>query len=217
MRAVRAGAALLLAMTCAPAPAAMYRCDGNLVTDRAMAGRNCVPLGASGFPKASLPSAAAPAGGSNVTDDSASASSEKAKPYVRPAPVQWTPPPSNVSKLVEALPKDDQGRPILSQNGGAALVLEKQGSRRPTNVLAGCGNWVTRCLKVGERSLDQCFVSVPTCKSADGLSDTQQCCPAACLPSYEGFRRSGQPEMSAFNSALFGKPSCVPGVRDGID
>jgi hypothetical protein len=117
---------------------------------------------------------------------------------------------------LSSLPADERGRPVLSRSGGAAIVLEKQEAPGPINVLAACSALVTRCVKPGERELDDCFHSAPRCASARPWLDQpyRQCCPEACWRAYDGKRRSGVPPLAAFDQVLFGADkgaaSCLP-------
>lgn len=142
-----------------------------------------------------------------------STSTSTATPAARaPRRVEVAPPPQ---ADLSALPKDAQGRPILSRSGDAALVLEKR-APGPTNVLAACSSMVTRCYKPGERELDDCFASAPRCTSARPWEDpaAQPCCPEACWRQYETRRKAGASPMAALDQALFGggspAQSCLP-------
>ena len=79
-----------------------------------------------------------------------------APPYRRPAPVTVAPLPKTD---LSALPKDEQGRPVLTQVGGARVVLDPKAKRGPVNFIAACSVMITRCYKPGERELDACFMS----------------------------------------------------------
>ncbi len=129
-------------------------------------------------------------------------------PYVRPAPVQWQPPPTTVD--LSSLPKDSAGRPVLAGTpDGTSLVLEKQKQRTVANVAAICSTWVTHCYAPGQRSLDQCWVSMPRCRTADGLKDTEPCCPGACFERYEALRKRSASPLAATDGALFGEGNCL--------
>ena len=114
------------------------------------------------------------------------------------------------------LPRDAQGRPVLSDSGGAQIVLEAQATPGPVNVLAACSALVTHCVKPGERDLDDCFYSAPRCASAKPWLDQpyRQCCPEACWRAYDTRRKSGVPPLAAIDQVLFGAgnsgPSCLP-------
>jgi Domain of unknown function (DUF4124) len=139
---------------------------------------------------------------------------EKPVPYKRPQPVV-VPPLPNVDLSGPA--KDAQGRPIMAQSGGAAIVLEK-GKLRPTNVLAACSALVTRCYKPGEREMDACFMSAPACSSErpwDDPAGYKPCCPPQCWKQYEAKRIVGVSPMAAFDATLFGRgkqgnAGCIP-------
>jgi len=114
------------------------------------------------------------------------------------------------------LPRDAQGRPILSQQGGAAIVLEKRDKLGPTNVLAACASLVTRCFQPGVRELDDCFLSAPRCATSRPWEETayKPCCPEACWRQYDARRKAGATPQRALDLALFGggspANSCLP-------
>lgn len=129
-----------------------------------------------------------------------------------PKRVEVAPPPQ---ADLSGLPKDAQGRPILSRSGDATIVLEKR-APGPTNVLAACSSMVTGCYKPGERELDDCFASAPRCTSARPWEDPafKPCCPEACWRQYDAQRKAGVTAQRALYQALFGggpaAQSCVP-------
>ena len=215
----RAAVALLVAIAiAATARAAMYRCDGNLVTDRPVAGQNCVQLDSQGWPKLTPNVVERPTPPSVVSGSAGTTSSGTATPYRRPDPLpDWKPAPPKAPDL-SGLPRDEHGRPILSQDGaGNSIVLEKRDGPSPTQALAICSSSVTKCYEPGERSLDQCWVSMPRCASATGSDGKEACCPAACLARYETERTAGATPLEATDKVLFGTPSCIPGVKAAID
>jgi len=132
-----------------------------------------------------------------------------------PAPKRVEVPPLPRVDL-SGLPKDAQGRPILSQSGDASIVLESRGAPGPTHVLAACSTLVTRCYKPGERELDDCFASAPRCTSARPWEDPayKPCCPEACWKQYDTRRKAGATPQRALDQALFGggspAQSCLP-------
>ena len=146
--------------------------------------------------------------------DQPCASTSTATPAARaPKRVEVAPPPQND---LSGLPKDAQGRPILSRSGDATIVLEPRGAPGPTNVLAACSSMVTRCYKPGERELDDCFASAPRCASARPWEDPayKPCCPEACWRQYDAQRKVGATPQRALDQALFGggspAQSCLP-------
>jgi hypothetical protein len=192
----------------ASAHAAVYRCDGNLVTDRPVAGQNCVQLGPGGVPKAAPDSTGVPDSPTRDSTAAGRAPSPATAPYQRPDPLpDWKPEPLK-SPDVSALPTDEQGRPILSQDGK---------SPSPSQARAICSSSVTKCYQPGQRSLDQCWVSMPRCASASGSDGKEVCCPSACAERYEKERIAGATPPEATDRALFGTPSCIPGVQGRVD
>ncbi len=117
---------------------------------------------------------------------------------------------------LSGLPRDAQGRPILSQSGSAAIVLDQRDKLGPTNVLAACSALVTHCYRPGQRELDDCFLSAPRCASARPWEDPayRPCCPEACWQHYQARRKAGDAPMRALDQALFGggspERSCLP-------
>jgi hypothetical protein len=154
--------------------------------------------------------APAPAPPSPVTP---SRTGKAVQPYKRPEPVVV---PTLPDVDLSQLPKDAQGRPVLSQSDQAALVLEKQAKVQPVNVLAACSALVTHCYKPGERELDACFMSALRCASAQPWNDPayKPCCPAECWNQYEAKRIAGLPPLAAFDATLFARESggagCIP-------
>lgn len=140
---------------------------------------------------------------------------DQACPSTTYAPKRVEVPPLPKADLA-GLPRDAQGRPILGQGGGAAIVLEKRATLGRTNVLAACSSLVTRCYQPGVRELDDCFASVPRCASARPWEDAayQPCCPEACRQLYDAQRKAGATPQRALDLALFGGGSpargCLP-------
>jgi hypothetical protein len=179
-------ALLFVTVAALSAHAATYRCDGNVLTDHPIPGQNCVQLGASGAPKAPTSTGVpqSPTGGPAMTQPSAST------PYQRPDPLpDWKPEPLKSSDL-SALPTD-----------------------KPSQARAICSSSVTKCHQPGQRSLDQCWVSMPRCASASGSDGKEVCCPSACAERYEKERIAGATPLEATDRVLLGTPSCVPGVQ----
>lgn len=132
------------------------------------------------------------------------------------APAYRTPEPVDVPSLpevdVSGLPRDAQGRPVLSQTPGASLVLEKS-EPGPVQALARCSALVTRCVEPGKRDLDACFLSAPRCATNQPWLESGTCCPPACRERYVKERQAGKAPLVALDSVLFGSNSCVPGLR----
>ncbi len=113
---------------------------------------------------------------------------------------------------LSGLPRDDAGRIILGSTGEGSLVLEETDAG-PVQALARCSVLVTNCVSPGARTLDQCFASVRRCET-DAPWAEAPCCPSACVTAYQTRRASGAGPITAYDQALFGPPSCVPGIPD---
>jgi len=136
-------------------------------------------------------------------------------PYRHPSPVVVPPlpPAADLSRL----PKDAQGRPVISQSRNYALVVDEDAKLRPVDVLSTCGELITRCVSPRERSLDACFMSVAQCTSAKPWDDPayKPCCPAQCWAQYEEKRIAGMTPIAAFRATLYGNQDdrgtgCIP-------
>jgi hypothetical protein len=194
---------------------------------RAACGRNCAGIAARARLLAGLgalllavgahagPNKCQDASGRITYTDQACPSTSTATPTPAartPKRVEVAPPPQ---VDVSGLPRDAQGRPILSRSGDATLVLEQR-APGPTNVLAACSSMVTRCYQPGQRELDDCFASAPRCTSARPWEDPayQPCCPEACWRQYDATRKAGAAPLAALDQALFGggspAKSCLP-------
>lgn len=110
------------------------------------------------------------------------------------------------------------GLPTLA-NGNTRLVevpgarLEHDGRRRDSlTALGACVDEVIGCVSPDERSLDDCFRSVPACSTSTPWNETVACCPAACLEGYSAQRAAGQPDFEAFRQTLFVDKTCMPGL-----
>lgn len=99
--------------------------------------------------------------------------------------------------------------------GGLQLRIQHD-LRDPVTALGECSDWVTSCLKPGERSLDDCFFSAPPCTTKEPWNEPAACCPAECYAQYAQKRRAGAPDEKAFDEVLFEDGSCVPGLRKWV-
>lgn len=113
---------------------------------------------------------------------------------------------------LEGLPRDDAGHVILGGSGEGTIALEP-GDAGPIQVLARCSVLVTNCVSPGMRTLDQCFASVRRCETAAPWNETP-CCPTPCVTAYFAQRTAGAGQITSYDRALFGSPSCVAGVPD---
>ena len=113
---------------------------------------------------------------------------------------------------LDGLPRDDAGHIIIGGSGEGTIALEP-GDAGPIQVLARCSVLVTNCVSPGARTLDQCFASVRRCETATPW-DEAPCCPAPCVTAYFAQRTAGAGQITSYDRALFGSPSCVAGVPD---
>lgn len=170
----------------------MFRCDGNVITDRPVQGQNCVNIGAHGEATASAASET-PASANGASGSTSAPPTSATAPYKRPDRLpDWKPEPLKA--------------PLETQKGSS-----------PSQALAICSSSVKKCYEPGQRSLDQCWVSMPRCAAASGSDGKEVCCPSACVARYEEKRTAGATPPEATDSVLFGNPSCIPGVRGAIN
>jgi hypothetical protein len=155
---------------------------------------------------------AAPARPSSAPDKTivtSPAPSAKVPDYQPPQTVE-VPPLPDVD--VSGLPKDERGRPIVSQTPGALLVLEKS-EPGPVQALARCSSLVTRCVEPGKRDLDTCVMSAPRCTTDKPWQETTPCCPPVCWERYDIERKSGKTPLAAYDRVFFGENTCIPNLR----
>lgn len=130
--------------------------------------------------------------------------------------VQYTPPP---------LPDLDALKLPQSETGGHMLFPvdtgESQGHieiqedlQDPITALGTCTRWVVGCVDPGNRSLDDCARSVPTCTTDKPWEEDAHCCPATCFDNYATLREAGVEPIVAFDTVFFADGSCFPGVED---
>jgi hypothetical protein len=87
--------------------------------------------------------------------------------------------------------------------------------RTPITAASECAAAVLACYAPGQRNWPGCLLHVPVCRTATPwVGDDPMCCPAACAPRYQELRAAGEDGPSAFTHAVFGKPSCTPGLAE---
>jgi hypothetical protein len=134
----------------------------------------------------------------------------EAGPYVRPGTIDVPPlPPVDTRGLA----RDDAGNILGAQTEQGSVVLVS-GDAGPIHVLARCAAIVSHCVSPGVRTLDQCMISAPVCRTATPWAEPA-CCPMTCLDAYEARRRAGDAPLRSFDRALFSEPSCVAGLAAG--
>jgi len=85
--------------------------------------------------------------------------------------------------------------------------------RTPVTAAAECAGAVLACFSPGQRNWAGCVTVVPTCADDQPWEgDGPACCTPACLARYQELRRSGQSNPAALTAAIYGSPSCMPGV-----
>jgi hypothetical protein len=141
---------------------------------------------------------ATPATGTDITYD--------------PQPV--TVPPLEPLEL-SVLPEDEEGRPILSQEGTMALVVDENLSD-PITAKGDCLSVVSGCLQPPDvpsaRNLDSCFASAPRCTTNQPWAQESDCCPSRCQELYRGLRQQDYPQLQAFE--LTATSACFPGLTE---
>jgi hypothetical protein len=132
-----------------------------------------------------------------------------------PTPSAYPRPPSiRVEDLARVLPRDAEGRPILTTVEGTDLSI---GPKRvdPIGAAAGCSDLKNDCMQVTGDG-DTCIATVKRCSSSEPWLEAEACCPAACVDAYQEQRRLGAPP-SAANAAVFGSThECFPGLQELI-
>ena len=124
--------------------------------------------------------------------------------------VPFTPPPDPDPAGLPA-PVADGGGLILVGNEQAQLVWTPP-TPGPMTALSQCTRWVTGCVSLPDRTLDDCARSVPVCATSQPWNEPA-CCPASCFARYAAARQAGSNDGDAFVAAYFDRPdSCIPGV-----
>jgi hypothetical protein len=130
----------------------------------------------------------------------------------RPSPEVHPPAPPVDPRLppdvARALPRTPDGRPIIAQGGGVALVYDET-LDDPIARWGQCLGRVTACFKTN-RQLGGCVDLIEVCPTNRG---GRNCCPRACLDQYNGLRAGGMAEREAM-AASFVKGDCVEGLKE---
>ena len=144
-----------------------------------------------------------------VLDTTTPDASDASAGYERPALVTVPPLPR---PNLDALPRDDAGRPVLVSVPGAMLSVDPS-LRDPIYTLATCAALIAGCVS-SARSLDACAVSAPLCATSTPWRESLPCCPSACRDRFEAERSTGTESLTAFRSIYFDHPDCFPGVLE---
>lgn len=134
------------------------------------------------------------------------------EPYVRPARVDV---PAVKAPDLSALPKDAQGRPILSELFGVRLTVNTD-KKDAISAMARCLDRVISCVeprtKPDRRSRDACWAYVPQCQTKEPWHEVEACCPARCVELHERLRTLGYSQLDA--GALTADSDCFNGLRE---
>ena len=122
-----------------------------------------------------------------------------------PAPPQDTRMPAD---LAAALPKTPDGRPIIAQGGGVALVYDET-LDDPIARWGQCVGRVSACHETNRGQLGGCVDLIPVCSTNRGGPN---CCPRACIDQYKSLLTGGMAEREAIH-ASFLKGECVEGFK----
>lgn len=127
-----------------------------------------------------------------------------------PAPAT---PAAMPSALEDALPKTDDGLPIVVQTGaglpsGLSLALAYDATLADPIALWGqCLSRVTACYRTNEGPITGCVDLIEVCADDAG---GEGCCPRACLDRFHELRDGGTGEDDAVNGSFL-EGSCIPG------
>ena len=124
------------------------------------------------------------------------------------------PPSVSLDDLARALPKDAEGRPILTTVEGTALTI---GPKRVDAIgaAAACRDLKNGCVQATKQP-DVCIDTVKRCTSTTPWLENDDCCPVACVDAYKEQRRLGAEPVAA-NAAVFGSThECFPGLQERI-
>jgi hypothetical protein len=145
---------------------------------------------------------------------------EKGPPPVPPVP--YAPParvtvPALPAVDVSWLPRDEQGRPVLLDDGVQSYVVDVY-KRDPVFAMARCARLLSGCPQrpevTGRRSVDACWASVPVCATDQPWTESAACCPARCPELYSRLREIGYGERDANRRAV--ESTCFNGLREQL-
>jgi hypothetical protein len=69
--------------------------------------------------------------------------------------------------------------------------------------------WITSC-RSPNRSIDDCALSVPSCKTSTPWMEDAMCCPASCYTKYKTSRIAGMAPLAAMLETYIDDGSCIP-------
>ena len=120
--------------------------------------------------------------------------------------------PADPVELAPELPVTDEGQPVMPMPGGIDLVLDFD-LRDPIRSGIECAEMIGTCFESGLRNYAGCFANAPKCATDEPWANGETyCCADACEGAYQALRESGMRASEAFVEAIYGEPSCMPGV-----
>lgn len=116
--------------------------------------------------------------------------------------------PTAASDMIEYVATVD-GKMIKIRGGMVSYLNDPD---TPAALLDRCEQTWHQCISVENANPDSCMAQVPTCTSSEPWKGGRNCCPIQCKTAYSERRAAGEPGSTAFLGALYGAPSCVPGL-----
>jgi hypothetical protein len=104
------------------------------------------------------------------------------------------------------------GMPVLLAMPGIEFRYNRD-LTDPITAMAACTTLINGCLSPPTRGLDECFAAVPRCTTDKPWEEARSCCPNACAERYQALRAEGHTALDAYQSLLFNKDRCMPGLR----
>ncbi len=115
----------------------------------------------------------------------------------------------NLHAVGSLLPKSStSGNPVLIQTDQGAFEFDPT-VKNPTTAAAACLQSITSCMSP-QRSIDDCTLSVPACKTQTPWMEDVMCCPAACYIRYRSARQAGMNDLAAMLETYIDDGSCIP-------
>lgn len=106
---------------------------------------------------------------------------------------------------------DGPGYVIGGDHGG--LLIADPANRSPLSAAGECAALVVACYSPDERSIGGCLQAAPVCDTETPWEgDDPLCCAAACTDAFYAGVDAGKTDEVALIDAVFGPPSCSPGL-----
>lgn len=118
---------------------------------------------------------------------------------------------SNTGSVVEVVATASGG--LYQFRGNIGTLINDP--RTPLALRERCRASFSACLNGQQAAADRCMVEAPTCAADAPWASGKVCCPMECKSSYRQLRDRQVPGKLAFDRALDGTPSCVPGLSGG--